>query len=68
MITKTKPRMSLCLAACLLAGLLCADVAFATVLTVPQEWQEQDQWCWDATSQAILQFYGVSKTQTQIAA
>ncbi|MGO9376882.1 MAG: fibronectin type III domain-containing protein [Syntrophobacteraceae bacterium] len=68
MITKTKPRMSVCLAACLLAGLLCADVAFATVLTVPQEWQEQDQWCWDATSQAILQFYGVSKTQTQIAA
>ena len=68
MITKTKPSMSICLAACLLAGLLCADVAFATVLTVPQKWQEQDQWCWDATSQAILQFYGVSKTQTQIAA
>lgn len=68
MTTKNKTFGSLCLAVCLLAGLFCADAAFATVLNFPLHYQEKDQWCWDATSQAILEYYGVGETQTQIAA
>jgi hypothetical protein len=39
----------------------------AQILTVPQKNQEQSQWCWAATSQAVLEYYGISKTQTEIA-
>ncbi len=39
----------------------------AQILAVPQKNQEQSQWCWAATSQAVLEYYGVSKTQTEIA-
>jgi hypothetical protein len=39
----------------------------ALILGVPQCWQEQDQWCWAATSQSVLAFYGTTLTQTQIA-
>jgi hypothetical protein len=52
---------------CLLSGLLWANAAFATILTVQQHYQEKDNWCWAATSQAILEYYGTVKTQTQIA-
>ena len=34
--------------------LLFAGVAAGQVLNVPQKYQEQDQWCWAATTQAIL--------------
>jgi ABC-type bacteriocin/lantibiotic exporter with double-glycine peptidase domain len=51
----------------LLLGLIWADAAGATVLNVPQKNQEQDQWCWAACSQAILEYYGTLKTQTEIA-
>jgi hypothetical protein len=37
------------------------------VLNVPQNYQEQDQWCWAATSKSILAYYAVNLTQTQIA-
>jgi hypothetical protein len=67
MTTKKKTFASLCLAVCLPACLLCADAAFATVLNVQQHYQEKSQWCWDATSQAILEFYGIIQTQTAIA-
>lgn len=38
-----------------------------TVLSVPQYNQEQDQWCWDASSQMILAFYSHTYSQTEIA-
>jgi len=56
------------LAGCLALALLWTNAAFATVLNVPQRYQEQSQWCWAGCSQAILEYYGTSKTQTQIAA
>jgi ABC-type bacteriocin/lantibiotic exporter with double-glycine peptidase domain len=56
----------------LLAGglalvLLWTNVALATVLNVPQRYQEQTQWCWAGCSQAILEYYGTIRTQTEIA-
>ncbi len=39
----------------------------ACTLNVPQDYQEQDQWCWAACSQAVLAYYGTNVTQTQIA-
>ena len=44
-----------------------AVACFGTVLSVPQKYQEQDQWCWAATSQAILEYYGAVLSQTTIA-
>jgi hypothetical protein len=44
-----------------------AGTGSATVLNVQQHYQEQDQWCWAASSQAILEFYRTNKTQTEIA-
>jgi hypothetical protein len=67
MTTTKKSFGSLCLAVGLLACLLCADAALATILNVQMCYQEQDQWCWAATSQAILEYYGVIETQTEIA-
>jgi hypothetical protein len=54
-------------AAWLLCGFLYAHAACATVLNVPQKYQEQDQWCWAACSQAMLIYYGTTKTQAEIA-
>lgn len=52
----------------LLACVAVSDTSIvAQVLAVPQKNQEQSQWCWDATSQAVLEYYGVYKTQTEIA-
>ena len=45
----------------------CATSVFAGILSYPQKYQEQDQWCWDACSQANLEFYGIVKSQTEIA-
>ncbi len=54
------------------AGLALVAVAMAVsgwgaVLNVPQRNQERDQWCWCASSQMILLYYGKSYTQTAIA-
>ena len=48
-----------------LAGL--PGIGFGQVLSVPQKYQEKDQWCWAGCSQAILAYYGRSVTQTTIA-
>ena len=39
----------------------------AQILRVPQKNQERDQWCWAGCSQAILDYYGATETQTEIA-
>lgn len=39
----------------------------AQYLSVPQVIQEQNEWCWAAVSKAILDYYGVNKSQCQIA-
>lgn len=38
-----------------------------TVLNVSQIYQEQTEWCWAATSQTVLLYYGFNLTQQQIA-
>ena len=55
------------LVAWLLFGLFWTNAAFATVLNVPQKYQEESNWCWAASSQAILEYYKTKKTQTEIA-
>jgi hypothetical protein len=37
------------------------------ILDVPQKDQEESQWCWAATSQAVLEYYDTIKTQSEIA-
>lgn len=51
----------------LILFLLNATAAYATTLNVSQKYQEETQWCWAACSEAILEYYGTSKTQTEIA-
>ena len=50
-----------------IAVLAAATSCFAAVLSVPQYNQEKTQWCWDASSQMILYYYGKSVSQTTIA-
>ncbi len=53
-----------------LAGVLAlagAASSLSGVLSVPYYAQEQDQWCWDASSQMVLAYKGHSYTQTTIA-
>jgi hypothetical protein len=40
----------------------------AVILNFPEKFQEYDQWCWDGTSQAVLEYYGTAFTQSVIAA
>lgn len=47
--------------------LTAAGYCLGAVLSVPQYDQEQDQWCWNASSQMILAFKGHSYSQTTIA-
>ena len=54
--------------ALLVAFGLCQIPASGLILAPDQCNQEQDQWCWAATSQSVLDFYGTKLTQTQIAA
>jgi hypothetical protein len=56
-----------CWLALLLVFFLGTGTALAGVLNVRQHYQEQDQWCWSASSQAILEYYRTIKTQTAIA-
>ena len=58
-------RRSLLLAPFLI--LLFVSTGFAKVLPVPETFQKQSQWCWDASSQAVLKYYGTSVTQCEIA-
>lgn len=55
------------LLALLLVFSLGNGTALAGVLNVQQHYQEQDQWCWAASSQAIMEYYRRIWTQTQIA-
>ena len=64
---KTRYDLSKATAGALLALLLAAPAGWAAVLNVPQRNQEKDQWCWNASSQMILLYYGRSYTQTAIA-
>jgi hypothetical protein len=63
----TKSLKNACVAAWLLFSLIYAHAAWAMVVNVSQKYQEQDQWCWSACSQATLEYYGTIKTQTAIA-
>ena len=51
----------------LLLILFCFAWLNAEVLNIPDVHQEQDQWCWAGCSKAILDYYGFSFTQSQIA-
>ncbi|QTA88528.1 C39 family peptidase [Desulfonema magnum] len=51
----------------LIAFQLGITAASAAILNIPQKNQEKSEWCWAASSQAILEYYGVVKTQTEIA-
>jgi len=47
---------------------ICAlNTVYATVLNVPEKFQEENQWCWAGVSQAILEYYNVITSQTAIA-
>lgn len=50
-----------------IAVLAATNSCFGTVLSVTQRNQEMDQWCWDASSQMVLEFFGNSYSQTAIA-
>jgi len=56
-----------CLLLALGAFCLWPTVTSGLVLPLSQCYEEQDQWCWAATSQSVLAFYGTNLTQTQIA-
>ncbi len=44
-----------------------AQAALGAILNVTQRNQERDQWCWCASSQMVLLYYGKSYSQTAIA-
>jgi hypothetical protein len=50
----------------LISIVLLNSILQAQVLQVPQCWQETN-WCWCASSQAILEYYGVTKSLAEIA-
>ncbi len=56
-----------CLAIAAAAMLAAGSSCLGAVLEVPQYNQEQDQWCWNASAQMVLAFYGNSYSQTAIA-
>ncbi len=55
--------LSLASLACLAGRVVQAD----NILKVNQKMQEQDQWCWSASCQAVLEFYGINVSQTDLA-
>jgi MYXO-CTERM domain-containing protein len=56
------------LVAALSASLLAATTfAAPRILNVQLTVQEQDQWCWAATSHSVLTYYGTAKQQCEIA-
>jgi len=64
-LRRTKMR-SRVLAVLVLVVSLLAPV-YAGTLAVPLLGQEKDNWCWDASSNMILQYYGFAHTQTEVA-
>lgn len=44
-----------------------SSIGLTKVLEVPQVHQEESEWCWAAVSQSILEYYGESYNQEQIA-
>ena len=53
-----------------LAILVCfgaTGIALCGVLDLNQKNQEKTQWCWAASCQSVLEFYGLAVTQTSIA-
>lgn len=46
---------------------LISTAAHAVVLDIPQQYQQKNQWCWAATTKAILGYYNTHLTQQQIA-
>jgi hypothetical protein len=64
---KTRHGLPKMLALVMAAALLAAGSCLGGVLNVPQYNQEQNQWCWDASAQMVLAFYGHSYSQTEIA-
>lgn len=46
---------------------LAPSISISAVLDIPQKYQEEDQWCWAACSEAVLDYYGTIRTQTDIA-
>lgn len=52
----------------LLSAFILLSVSLQSIiLPIPDTHQEQTNWCWAASSQAILTYYGYPFTQTQIA-
>ncbi|MDD2331633.1 MAG: papain-like cysteine protease family protein [Candidatus Cloacimonetes bacterium] len=47
--------------------LIISGTLTANILDVQQVYQSQTQWCWAASSQAVLNYYGFPCTQDQIA-
>ncbi len=47
--------------------MLLPAVQYAQVLSVPECIQEEDQWCWAGSSQAVLKYYGNDYEQCEIA-
>jgi Secretion system C-terminal sorting domain/Peptidase_C39 like family len=43
------------------------NTAFSQNLSVPQVFQEQNEWCWAGVSKAVLDYYGFPLNQCQIA-
>lgn len=52
---------------CMLLLLIPASASVAGTLNVRQIYQEKDQWCWAASCEAVLEYYGIDETQTNIA-
>src|SRR5579863_8074892 len=52
----------------LVACTILAHSVRAAQVAVPYFSQISNQWCWDASSEMVLAYYGVSQTQPQIAA
>jgi len=50
-----------------IAVLAVTNSCFGTILNVTQHNQEQTQWCWDASSQMVLEFFGHTYSQSAIA-
>ncbi len=63
-ICHSRPKFIAITAAVVLAA---TSYCLGAVLSVPQYDQEQDQWCWNASSQMILAYYSKTYSQTAIA-
>ncbi len=51
----------------LMIFLMVPSTSISNVLNIPEKIQEKQQWCWAACSEAVLDYYGTVRTQTEIA-